>query len=109
MKIQKRKINTQGIKFYIKEKNKEIARAYLYVLKNDLHEKPFGFIEDLFVDENYRGQGYGTKIIKALLKKAKRQGCYKLIANSRLDKPKVHELYKRLGFIDWGKEFRKNI
>lgn len=109
MKLEKKKIPITGIKLSLKEKNKEIARAYLYILKNSLHKKPFGFIEEVFVDKNYRGQGLGTKILKEVIKAAKQKGCYKLIANSRHYKPKVHEFYKRLGFRNWGEEFRLDL
>ncbi|HBX16020.1 MAG TPA: GNAT family N-acetyltransferase, partial [Candidatus Magasanikbacteria bacterium] len=47
MKIQQKKITTRGIKFFIKDGKKEIGRAYLYILKNDLHKEPFGFLEDV--------------------------------------------------------------
>jgi len=36
-------------------------------------------------------------------------GCYKLIATSRTSRPKVHELYQRLGFENHGVEFRMNF
>lgn len=105
MEIEIKKINAKGIKFYIKEGNKEIARAYLYLLTNDLHKEPFGLMEDVFVDESLRGQGIGTKLVEELIKEAKKR-CYKLICTSRYQKPEVHRLYERLGFKDHGKEFR---
>ena len=107
--MENRKINTKGIRFSIKEGGKEVARAYLYLMKNDLHKQPFGLMEDVFVDESLRGKGYGTKIVKELIKQAKKQNCYKLIATSRYSRDNVHKLYKRLGFEDWGREFRINF
>lgn len=104
--MKKQKITAQGIKFSIEKDNKEVARAYLYVMKNDLHKQPFGLIEDVFIDESLRGKGYGTKIIKELIKQARKQNCYKLIATSRDSRKEVHKLYKKLGFEDWGREFR---
>ena len=104
--MQKQKITAQGIKFFIKKDNKKVARAYLYVMKNDLYDQPFGLMEDVFINESLRGKGYGTKIIKELIKQAKKQNCYKLIATSRYSRTRVHKLYKKLGFKDWGKEFR---
>ncbi len=85
---------------------KEVARAYLYILKNDLHEKPFGLMEDVYVHENHRSQGLGTKLVVELIKAAELNNCYKLIGTSRYDRPKVHALYIHLGFKDRGKEFR---
>lgn len=75
-------------------------------MKNDLHEVPFGLMEDVFVDETLRGQGIGTKIVQKLIEVAKEKKCYKLICTSRYSKPKVHELYEKIGFKDHGKEFR---
>jgi len=36
-------------------------------------------------------------------------GCYKLVATSRASRPRVHELYERLGFENYGVEFRMNL
>lgn len=85
---------------------KEIARAFLYLLKNDLHQKPFGFMEDVFVQEEFRGKGYGKKIVEALIEEARKKGCYKLICTSRPSRDKVHAWYKKLGFREQGFEFR---
>ena len=106
MDIQQKTINASGIKLFAEDNGKEIAHAYLYLLRNDLHEEPFGFMEDVFVDENFRSQGLGTKLVEELIKVAKENNCYKLIGTSRYARPKVHELYIRLGFKDQGKEFR---
>ena len=106
MDIKEKEIPGKGIKFYIQKDGKEIARAHLYILKNDLHQEPFGFMEDVFVDESKRGQGLGLKMVKNLVAKAKEQGCYKLICTSRNSRQKVHEFYKRIGFKEHGKEFR---
>ena len=105
MEIKQKIINAQAIKFFIEDDGKEIARAYLYILKNN-HEQPFGFMEDVFVDENFRSQGLGTKLLEELIRKARQNNCYKLIGTSRYERPKVHNLYIGLGFKDWGKEFR---
>lgn len=106
MDIKQKKISLGGIKLFIESDGEEIARVFLYILKNDLHEKPFGFMEDVFVNENFRGQGLGTELVIELIKVAKENKCYKLICTSRNEKLKVHVLYERLGFKDWGKEFR---
>lgn len=84
----------------------EIGRATLYILENELHSRPFGLLEDVFVNEKYRGSGVGTQLTEHVIKKARDHGCYKLICTSRYTKPKVHQLYTRLGFKDHGKEFR---
>lgn len=97
----------QGIRFSERDKyNKEIGRAYLYIMRNDLHEKPFGFMEDVEIAETHRGKGIGSQLVKELIGTAKNISCYKLIAGSRHNRPKVHQLYERLGFRNHGVEFR---
>lgn len=107
MQVKQKELGYKGVKLFIKdEHDKEVARAYLYVLKNDLRDKPFGFMEDVFVSETQRGQGLGTTIVKALIEEAKKRGCYKIVATSRHSKPKVHALYNKIGFENFGVEFK---
>lgn len=109
MKIKYEKRKSLGIKIKAEENNREIGRAYLYLLKNDLHEEPFGFMEDVFVNKEYRGRGIGKEILNNVIKKAQENNCYKLICTSRYSNEKVHSLYVNLGFKDYGKEFRINL
>jgi GNAT superfamily N-acetyltransferase len=106
MDIQTKDVNASGIKLFVTQDGKEVGRAYLYLMTNDLHERPFGFMEDVFVDDSLRGGGIGTALVNAVVQEAKKRNCYKLIATSRYARPKVHELYVKLGWSDHGKEFR---
>jgi len=97
------------IKFYVETEKVEIARAFLYVLGNQLHDRPFGFMEDIFVEESHRGKGIGKALVGALVEEAKKQNCYKLIGTTRDSKPEVQQMYLRYGFKDWGMEFRMDL
>ena len=68
-----------------------------------------GCLEDVFVDESQRGSGLGTALVKEVIAAARETGCYKLIATSRASRHRVHELYERLGFENYGVEFRMNL
>jgi len=98
----------KGIRFSINHEGVEIAHAYLYVLSNDLHDAPFGLLEDVYVDSIRRGSGAGRELLDAVLRRARTEKCYKLIATSRNDgtRKAVHDWYQRLGFRDYGTEFR---
>src|SRR3989338_11066549 len=104
MEIKQKTINASGIKFFVEQDGQEVARAFLYILKNDLHDELFGFLEDVFVNENLRGRGIATELLNQIFTAAKMNKCYKIVATSRHERPKVHALYERLGFKDWGKE-----
>ena len=100
------KKNVYGVKISYQEGGREVGRAFLYILKNDLHKKPFGFLEDVFVNEKYRGHGLGSKLVLAAVAEAKKRKCYKLIATSRVSKPELRKFYKKFGLDVWGVEFR---
>lgn len=85
---------------------KEIGRARLFLISNKLHDKPYGLIEDVFVDEEHRKKGIGKKLVKQLLLYANHLDCYKVIATSRFKRNGVHMFYKELGFKKHGYEFR---
>jgi GNAT superfamily N-acetyltransferase len=108
MEIKQKEIIASGIKFFIEKDGKKIARASLFLMHNDLHERPFGLMEDVFVDEDYRGKGIGTQLAKAVIEASKSK-CYKLICTSRYARKDVHKLYQRLGFKDHGIEFRMDF
>ncbi len=109
MEISTRNILAKGIRLSVMRDAKEVGRAFLYVLHNDLHKEPFGLMEDVFVEETTRGKGIGTELVQAVIAEAKKQNCYKLIATSRTERQTVHELYERLGFKKWGVEFRMEL
>ncbi|MFH1522481.1 MAG: GNAT family N-acetyltransferase [Patescibacteria group bacterium] len=107
--INKKEITAKGIRFTAILGDKKVGRSYLYLMHNDLHQRPFALVEDVFVDEQCRGQGVGSKLVKEMIKEAKNRDCYKIIMTSRYSKPRVHSLYLKLGFEDWGKEFRMEM
>ena len=109
MKIDRQDRTATGVRFSVSSDGREIARAYLYVMTNDLHKAPFGLLEDVHVDESQRGGGMGSALVREALATARELGCYKLIATSRISRPKVHALYERLGFEKHGVEFRINL
>ena len=106
MQLQTKEISASGVKIMLEENGRQIGRGFLYLLHNDLHAEPFGLMEDIFVEESFRGQGYGEKITTAIIEEAKRRGCYKLICTSRFSNEKAHHLYEKLGFKKHGNEFR---
>lgn len=109
MIVQHKMVKGLGVRFFIKQDGKEIGRAFLYILHNNLHKRPFGFLEDVFVEEKARGQGMGSALVKRVIDVAQLLDCYKLVATSRYSRGKVHKMYQGFGFEDWGKEFRMNF
>ena len=98
-----------AIKITVTESDKIICWAYLYILKNDRHDEPYGFIENVYIEQEYRSQGIGRKLMEKVIQAARDKNCYKLIGTSRTFKTKVHEFYEKFGFMKFGFEFRMNL
>lgn len=106
MDFKKEEKESLVIKIIAQEGGKAVGRAYLYIIYNDLHKEPYGLLEDVFVEENYRGQGLGSKLLEQIVREAKIHNCYKLVADSRYERPEVHAWYEKYGFKKYGFEFR---
>ena len=98
-----------ALKATIEESNIILGSAYLYIMFNDLHKEPFGFLENVFIKDGHRGRGIGSKLVEAIIKEAKKQNCYKIICASRYKNSEVHAFYEKLSFKDYGKEFRMDL
>ncbi|MFA6424103.1 MAG: GNAT family N-acetyltransferase [Candidatus Magasanikbacteria bacterium] len=109
MNIKKIEKSTVGIKISIEENGQELGRAWLYLIYNDLHQEPYGLLEDVFVEENSRKKGIGNELLQTIITEAQARKCYKLISTSRKVRTEVHEWYKRKGFKEHGLEFRMDF
>ena len=109
MNIERLEQTSKAVKLTVTENGNMLGHAYLYLIHNDLHAAPYGLLEDVFVEEPYRGKGYGTKLVEAAIAEAKKRGCYKLIGTSRKERTEVHAFYDRLGFKNYGLEFRMDF
>ncbi len=110
MKISESNTKCSGFKFEVtSDEGAIIGRAFLYVMYNGLHKRPFGLLEDVFINNEFRGSGVGTVLIEQIINKAVKMNCYKLLATSRHARSRVHELYVKIGFTDYGKEFRMSL
>jgi len=96
-------------RFSCNEGEQEVGRVRLVVISNDLHDRPYGLVEDVFVEEEYRGKGYWKQLWESVLIVAKRKNCYKLIATSRFSREGVHAMYEKMGFEKYGFEFRVDL
>lgn len=109
MNFEKSNAEAKGFRISVMDNGVEVGRAYIYVMQNDLHDQPFGLMEDVYVDTACRGRGIGSELVGRVIEVAKEANCYKLIATSRSSRLKVHELYQRLGFTQHGIEFRIDL
>ena len=87
------------------------SQSHLYVLESDgqfigmttlcLYQCPTGWkawIEDVVVDRNYRGKGYGKLMIEKVIEQCRKRGEVTLMLTSRPSRVAANQLYRSLGF-----------
>ncbi len=57
-----------------------------------------GYLSDLAVDENYRGQGVGSALVEETLKIMKQQGITYVYTLTQANNIKIHTLLNKYGF-----------
>ena len=87
------------------ENDQLIATCFLTIIPNLSNQgRPIGFIENVVTDENWRGKGIGTQLLKKAIEIAKEQNCYKVFLESGITRTGAHEFYRTLGFDDTNKK-----
>jgi GNAT superfamily N-acetyltransferase len=71
------------------------VHAHVYTLLVDDPETEIG---GLVVDEKYRGQSIGEKLMQTAEAWAREQGCNSVYLRSNTIRARAHEFYKRLGY-----------
>lgn len=109
LKTKRNVFQTPVVKYQVVKGKKVVGRVSLYVVKNNLHKRPYGYIEDLYVEEALRGQGYGKALLLTLIAEAKKKKLYKLVGTSRTFRTQIHSFYEKFGFKKYGFEFRMDL
>ncbi len=90
-------INSEGcFIFAARSQNKIVGMITLIIYRIPYTKK--AVLEDVVVDEDFRGQGIGTKLIQTAIAKAKKTGAFIIDFTSRPNRESANRLYKKLGF-----------
>jgi ribosomal protein S18 acetylase RimI-like enzyme len=87
----------KDVAFFAAEHNARIIG--MAILRwHELPEGIVGTIDDVVVHKNFRGQGYGTYIMNAIERFARRKGIMHIDLTSRPSRTEANRLYKKLGW-----------
>ncbi len=76
-----------------------VASCTLIVIPNLTNGgKPYGLIENVVTDARHRGQGYGTRLLRAAVAAAWEAGCYKVMLLTGSKQPSTLKFYENAGF-----------
>lgn len=62
-------------------------------------------LDSVAISKDYRGKGWGTKMMQKALKISADAGCYKVTLSSNLKRDRTHKFYESLGFKQHGWSF----
>lgn len=79
----------------------------LYLLPNTTRNgRPAAILENIIVDEPYRGRDIGRAMLEFVRERAREQNCYKLSLTSNAKRQEAHAFYLRCGMVQHGLSFR---
>ncbi|WP_199900160.1 aminoglycoside 6'-N-acetyltransferase [Caldalkalibacillus mannanilyticus] len=67
------------------------------------HSSPVGYIEGIYVDENYRNRGISKELVRLGEQWTKSLGCSEIASDTELDNYGSQEFHKKLGFAEAGR------
>jgi len=74
-----------------------VGWIYVYLIRS-LLDDPHAEIGGLIVDEGYRGQKIGERLLKQAEQWAREHGCYAVSVHSNVIRKDAHRFYERLGY-----------
>ena len=60
--------------------------------------RPYAVIENVVTDSAYRRRGWGASIMRVLIERCWKRGCYKVMLMSAAERGEGHAFYESLGF-----------
>ena len=76
-----------------------VGTMVLLIVPNLAHNAcPWAIVENVIVDNKYRGQQVGRLLMEYAINQAQEAGCYKLMLTSNKKRRGAHRFYRSLGF-----------
>lgn len=98
-------------KIFCLVQGEELLATYsLIIFENFGHGgMKIAIVENVVVVERARHRGIGTEMMNDAMRRARTEGCYKLMLSSDLKRKGAHAFYDRLGFERHGISFRTGL
>lgn len=92
--------NDPSLYYIVVEVDKKIVSSCnISIIKNLTRNlRPYGLIENVITDSNYRKKGYATKALNMAVEIAKENNCYKVMLLTGSKKDEILRFYEQVGF-----------
>lgn len=61
---------------------------------------PVGYLEGIYIDEEYRRKGIGRRLVKACELWSKSKGCFEFASDCQLDNSESYNFHVKIGFTE---------
>lgn len=78
--------------------NKIVGFCSLTIKNNLWQAGNLGHVDELVIDKDYRGKGYGKKLIESITQIAKDFKCKRIELDSAFHRKSAHSFYKSIGY-----------
>ncbi|AHF92381.1 GCN5 family acetyltransferase [Opitutaceae bacterium TAV5] len=87
--------------YFVAEAEGKVASTCTLTLIPNLNRamRPYGLIENVVTDPDFRQQGLATGVLHAALAQAWREGCYKVMLLTGSKKAETLRFYEKAGFL----------
>jgi GNAT superfamily N-acetyltransferase len=89
-----------NLRYYVVEEEKKIVATCTLTLIPNLTRglRPYGLIENVVTDPNFRKKGFATRVLRHALADAWQAGCYKVMLETGSKKEETLRFYEKAGF-----------
>ena len=92
-------LRSEATHFFIAETDDKVIAGMLSAVVYNIPTGTKFWIEDVVVDESYRGKGIGKDLMKCAIDFARSKGARSVDLTSRPDRVAANKLYQDLGFV----------
>jgi GNAT superfamily N-acetyltransferase len=97
--LERIKNNDSIIYIVLNEENVPVAFMQLYPMFSSTRMSKSWLLNDLFVDENYRGKGYSRKLIEIAKEVCIKTNACSILLETAKNNDIANQLYKQTGFV----------
>ncbi|HIF24965.1 MAG TPA: GNAT family N-acetyltransferase [Micavibrio sp.] len=99
-----------GYRMFMAELDEDVVGVIGVIHNHNLHDGFVTYIEQVVIDEDHRGKGYGALLLEFAEKRAKEEGCDEIELDvDENENPDAEAFYKRNGFKVSGKYLYKSL
>lgn len=98
-----------GYRMFMGIVDKQIVGVIGVIANHNLHDGFVTYIEHVVVDRKFRGNGYGSQLIKFAEDRAREEGCYLVELDTDLGADRAARLYENSGYTKSGDYYYKQL